>query len=86
MNPLHGYSVEAIRGAKQNTIVYRIKSEVYNRFLAPGVFHNWGDATLKQVLPKAISMEGSSKKVQDQMLKQFTIREFDPAHILLKHS
>lgn len=85
VNPLYGYSIDSIKATKPNTIVYRIKSEVYNRFLAPTVFRNWGEAKLKQVFPKEIRMEGSTKKVQEQMLKQFVIREFDPSHVLLKH-
>ena len=37
-NPLYGYSIEAIRAVKPNTIVYRVSSQIYERFLHPKTF------------------------------------------------
>ena len=32
-NPLYGFSIESIRAVKSNTIVFRVKSDIYKRFL-----------------------------------------------------
>ena len=62
MNPLYGYSIESITAVKPNTIVYRIKSSIYERFLHRDVFRNWGEKELISVLPPQIRLEGSTKK------------------------
>ena len=85
LNPLYGYQIETIRAVKPDTIVYRLKADAYKRFLDKQTFRNWSERDLLSVFPPQIRMDGSSKKQQEQMLKQFTIREFQPNEVLLKH-
>ena len=50
-NPLFGYSIEAITALKPNTVVYRIKANIYERFLSPDNFRKWDEKSLMEVFP-----------------------------------
>ena len=85
INPLYGHYIESIRCVKPGTFVYRIKSSVYDEFLGPDSFRKWQEKELLSVFPPQIRLEGSTKKQQEQMLKQFVIKEFQPSQTILRH-
>ena len=67
-NPLYGYSIETIRAVKTRTIVFRVRAAIFERFLKPPVYREWGDLKLLPVFPPQVRMEGFTKKQQDQIL------------------
>ena len=50
-NPLYGYSIQSIIAVSNNTQVYRIKSDVYKKYLNPDNRHLWGERELIQAFP-----------------------------------
>lgn len=50
-NPLFGYQIEKVRATQRNTIVYRIKADVYNKYLKPGAFKHWTEHEMLQAFP-----------------------------------
>jgi len=84
VNPLYGYSIESVKAVQANTVVYRIRSEIYKQFLHPDNSPKWGERELQNVFPPQIRLEGSTKKQQKQLLNQFNIKQFEPTDILLK--
>lgn len=75
-NPLHGYSVASIKAIKPNTVVYRVKAAVFDRFLHASQIENWGERELITCLPPQIRIESCTKKQQEQLLNTFQVREY----------
>ena len=50
-NPIYGHNIESIRATQSNTIVYRVRADIYNRFLHPEKSIFWGEKDLLSVLP-----------------------------------
>ena len=63
-NPLFGYSIQSIVAVSNNTQVFRIKSEVYKKYLNPDNRGFWGEKELIQAFPPQIRLDGSTKNQQ----------------------
>ena len=45
-NPLYGYSIDSIVAVSNNTQVYRIKADIYKKYLNPDNRSLWGEREL----------------------------------------